>query len=309
MLLSRCGRRPRRSPRNIGRSARWTAAELVSTRAGSARTSSSRAPAARRLGSWPTFALGRQDADVLTRGRRAGLEARQTVGLTGSTTRLGAAARQRRHAAAGALSLLARVARRPARERIVAITTFISSVVQVAPRQRAGSRFGREDFPLRVRLSRRLRRLGWSGVSDCGRRRRLWRHRGGARARAAARRRARGGLGRPAASGFSMGLRKLWELVGIGTIAEGGRSRRLLAGGGVEVVQASVEAIDPDARDCPVRPGDVAGRFPGRGVGCRAAAGFGRRHGRAHVRRLGGGARAGGESDARGLRGRPRLLS
>ena len=47
---------------------------------------------------------------------------------------------------------------------------------------------------------------------------------------------------------FSMGLRKLWELVGIGTIAEGSRLRRLLAGGGVEFVQASVEAIDPDAR-------------------------------------------------------------
>jgi sulfide:quinone oxidoreductase len=47
---------------------------------------------------------------------------------------------------------------------------------------------------------------------------------------------------------FSMGLRKLWELVGIGTIAEGSRSRRLLAGDGVEFVQASVEAIDPDAR-------------------------------------------------------------
>jgi sulfide:quinone oxidoreductase len=47
---------------------------------------------------------------------------------------------------------------------------------------------------------------------------------------------------------FSMGLRKLWELVGIGTIAEGGRSRRLLTAGGVEFVQASVEAIDPGAR-------------------------------------------------------------
>jgi sulfide:quinone oxidoreductase len=47
---------------------------------------------------------------------------------------------------------------------------------------------------------------------------------------------------------FSMGLRKLWELVGIGTIAEGSRSRRLLAGAGMEFVQASVEAIDPDAR-------------------------------------------------------------
>jgi sulfide:quinone oxidoreductase len=47
---------------------------------------------------------------------------------------------------------------------------------------------------------------------------------------------------------FSMGLRKLWELVRIGTIDEGSRSRRLLAGGGTEFVQASVEAIDPAAR-------------------------------------------------------------
>ena len=47
---------------------------------------------------------------------------------------------------------------------------------------------------------------------------------------------------------FSMGLRKLWELVGIGTIAEGSRSRRSLAAGGVEFVQANVEAIDPGAR-------------------------------------------------------------
>jgi sulfide:quinone oxidoreductase len=47
---------------------------------------------------------------------------------------------------------------------------------------------------------------------------------------------------------FSMGLRKLWELVGIGTIAEGSRSRRPLAAGGVEFAQASVEAIDPEAR-------------------------------------------------------------
>jgi sulfide:quinone oxidoreductase len=47
---------------------------------------------------------------------------------------------------------------------------------------------------------------------------------------------------------FSMGLRKLWELVGIGTIAEGSRSRRLLAVDDVDFVQASVEVIDPDAR-------------------------------------------------------------
>jgi sulfide:quinone oxidoreductase len=47
---------------------------------------------------------------------------------------------------------------------------------------------------------------------------------------------------------FSMGLRKLWELVGIGTMAEGSRSRRLLAGHGIDFVQANVEEIDPVAR-------------------------------------------------------------
>jgi sulfide:quinone oxidoreductase len=47
---------------------------------------------------------------------------------------------------------------------------------------------------------------------------------------------------------FSMGLRKLWELVGIGTIAEGSRSRRLLADRGIDFRQASVRAIEPAAR-------------------------------------------------------------
>lgn len=47
---------------------------------------------------------------------------------------------------------------------------------------------------------------------------------------------------------FSMGLRKLWELVGMGTIAQGSRSRRRLAGGGIEFVHARVEEIDPVAR-------------------------------------------------------------
>jgi sulfide:quinone oxidoreductase len=47
---------------------------------------------------------------------------------------------------------------------------------------------------------------------------------------------------------FSMGLRKLWELVGIGTIAEGSRSRQLLTAHGIDFQQASVEAIEPTAR-------------------------------------------------------------
>jgi sulfide:quinone oxidoreductase len=47
---------------------------------------------------------------------------------------------------------------------------------------------------------------------------------------------------------FSMGLRKLWELVGIGTIAQGSRSRRLLAAQGIDFQQARVSAIEPAAR-------------------------------------------------------------
>lgn len=44
---------------------------------------------------------------------------------------------------------------------------------------------------------------------------------------------------------FSMGLRKLWELVGLGTIEEGSHPRAALAGGGIEVVQTDITAIDP----------------------------------------------------------------
>jgi sulfide:quinone oxidoreductase len=46
---------------------------------------------------------------------------------------------------------------------------------------------------------------------------------------------------------FSMGLRKLWELVGIDTMEEGSRARAALAGRGVECREAEVEAIDPRA--------------------------------------------------------------
>jgi sulfide:quinone oxidoreductase len=51
---------------------------------------------------------------------------------------------------------------------------------------------------------------------------------------------------------FSMGLRKLWELVGIDTIEEGSRPRAALAGHGVDFRQAEVEAIDPRARSARV---------------------------------------------------------
>jgi sulfide:quinone oxidoreductase len=44
---------------------------------------------------------------------------------------------------------------------------------------------------------------------------------------------------------FSMGLRKLWEMVGEESVAEGSRSRRLLERHGVDVRLEEVQAIDP----------------------------------------------------------------
>jgi sulfide:quinone oxidoreductase len=48
--------------------------------------------------------------------------------------------------------------------------------------------------------------------------------------------------------GFSMGLRKLRELVDLGTIAEGTRSRQRLSAKGTRFVLGEVSAIDPGAR-------------------------------------------------------------
>jgi len=48
--------------------------------------------------------------------------------------------------------------------------------------------------------------------------------------------------------GFTMGLRKLWELVGHGKKAEGTRPRALLERRGVEFRQTEITAIDPGAR-------------------------------------------------------------
>ena len=47
---------------------------------------------------------------------------------------------------------------------------------------------------------------------------------------------------------FSMGLRKLWELVGHATIAEGSRSREALAARGIEIVRDEILEIDPSRR-------------------------------------------------------------
>ncbi|MGH3066427.1 MAG: NAD(P)/FAD-dependent oxidoreductase [Gaiellaceae bacterium] len=44
---------------------------------------------------------------------------------------------------------------------------------------------------------------------------------------------------------FSMGLRKLWELVGQATIADGSRSRDVLRDHGIRVVRGEIEEIDP----------------------------------------------------------------
>ncbi len=47
---------------------------------------------------------------------------------------------------------------------------------------------------------------------------------------------------------FMIGLRKLWALVGLGTLEEGRRSRTTLAGRGIRVVRGDVQTIDPVAR-------------------------------------------------------------
>src|SRR6266496_1352091 len=47
---------------------------------------------------------------------------------------------------------------------------------------------------------------------------------------------------------FTMGLRKLWELVGHASIADGSRSRALLARHGVEFRQTEITEIDPSGR-------------------------------------------------------------
>lgn len=48
--------------------------------------------------------------------------------------------------------------------------------------------------------------------------------------------------------GFFMGLRKLWELVGIGTMDEGTRAREMLDAHGIRFLQQEVTAIDPERR-------------------------------------------------------------
>lgn len=58
---------------------------------------------------------------------------------------------------------------------------------------------------------------------------------------------------------FSMGLRKLWELVELGTIEDGSRPRSALAGGGIEVVEAEIMAIDLVSRSAETAAGRLVG--------------------------------------------------
>jgi sulfide:quinone oxidoreductase len=58
---------------------------------------------------------------------------------------------------------------------------------------------------------------------------------------------------------FTMGLRKLWGLVGHGTIAEGSRARTLLARHGISVVEEEILAIDPAARAAETTAGRLNG--------------------------------------------------
>jgi sulfide:quinone oxidoreductase len=58
---------------------------------------------------------------------------------------------------------------------------------------------------------------------------------------------------------FTMGLRKLWELVGHGTIADGSRARTLLGRHGVEFLQTEIESIDASGRRAKTADGRLDG--------------------------------------------------
>ena len=58
---------------------------------------------------------------------------------------------------------------------------------------------------------------------------------------------------------FAMGLRKLWELVGHATVAEGSRPRARLRARGIDLVRSEIRAIDPDARAAETDAGRLDG--------------------------------------------------
>jgi sulfide:quinone oxidoreductase len=60
---------------------------------------------------------------------------------------------------------------------------------------------------------------------------------------------------------FLMGLRKLWALVGLGSLDEGRRSRERLTGGGVQFLRRTIEAIDPARRRVETSEGALEGDY------------------------------------------------
>jgi sulfide:quinone oxidoreductase len=60
---------------------------------------------------------------------------------------------------------------------------------------------------------------------------------------------------------FFMGLRKLWALVGLGTLEEGRRPRAWLSGNGARFIHAEIRSIDPTARRVQTEAGSFEGDF------------------------------------------------
>jgi sulfide:quinone oxidoreductase len=60
---------------------------------------------------------------------------------------------------------------------------------------------------------------------------------------------------------FLMGLRKLWALVGIGSLADGKRSRKKLSEHGIEFLQQQIRAIDPVERRVSTDGGTLDGDY------------------------------------------------
>jgi sulfide:quinone oxidoreductase len=67
---------------------------------------------------------------------------------------------------------------------------------------------------------------------------------------------------------FSMGLRKLWELVGHATIAEGSRSRRRLKQPGIRFLEDEVQSIDPSACAATTSSGTIEADYLVVALGC-----------------------------------------
>ena len=67
---------------------------------------------------------------------------------------------------------------------------------------------------------------------------------------------------------FAMGLRKLWEVVGHATIADGSRPRASLRERGIDVVRSEIRAIDPDARAAETDAGRLEGDHMVVALGC-----------------------------------------